>query len=183
MKWTTKDIAFAGIYLALIAIMGFTPYIGFIPISGVSIALILLPIAIVSIHYGWRGAMIGIWTFGLVSFIAGFYIEASSQAIIDTYGAGNWFLIAFGSRFCVAVVVALIALVIRKLPLYARMLITVLSLVIVNTVFYLLFLQLFAEGSFTVIFTTVWINIVVEWTVIPFITMAFYPFLKHFVRK
>lgn len=183
MKWTSKDVAFAGIYLSLILIMGFTPYIGFVPIPGSAIALIMIPIIIITIHYGWRGALLGMFTFGLVSFIAGFYIPGGHTLIIDQ-SVGKWFAIAWGGRMVAGIVIAVIVLVTKKLKLFWRMIIAIVSTLLFNAIFYIgMKCILFESRTFWTLIALSWINFVVEWTVIPFITISFYPFLKQFIKK
>lgn len=183
-RMSSHDIAFSGIYLSLILIMGFTPYLGFVTIGTNTFALILLPIALASIHYKWKGALLSMMAFGLISFLAGLYMPGTHHLIINNQGLGTWFLIAFGGRMLAGIGVALIALAIRKAPLYIRMLLTAIAVAIFNSFGYIgLMCWLIPTNDFIAIFALKWINFVIEWAIIPFIVMAFYPFFKHFIKK
>lgn len=184
-KWNPKDIAFAGIYLALILIMGFTPYVGFILIPGAgAIALIMIPIMLVTIHYGWRGAILGMCTFGLVSFIAGLYMAGSHHLIIQD-SLGKWFAVAWGGRMLAGLAAALIVWATHKFPLFVRMIIAIIVIELFNTIGYIGMKYLLAANNktFWAMIATSWLNFVVEWTVVPAIVMAFYPVFRHVLKK
>ncbi len=64
-----SDIALDGLFIAIIAILTFVPYIGFIPLGFVSVTIIHIPVILGAIVFGWkRGALYGT-AFGLASLI------------------------------------------------------------------------------------------------------------------
>ena len=79
---STKNIALAGIIIALIALMAFVPMIGFINVPPVAITLIHVPVIIGTITMkDYKYALIFGLSFGLFSFIVNSYTPSLTQPL------------------------------------------------------------------------------------------------------
>lgn len=66
----TKRITIDGMFMALLVIMTFVPYVGFIPLTpAVSITLIHVPVLIAAMLFGWKDGLLTGLVFGLCSLI------------------------------------------------------------------------------------------------------------------
>lgn len=72
-KSNTKDIAMLGLFIALMAVLAFVPYIGFIPLTpAISLSIVHLPAIIGTLVLGFKKGMILSLAFGVLSFIRAF---------------------------------------------------------------------------------------------------------------
>jgi uncharacterized membrane protein len=67
-----REMTILAMFIAIIAVMGFVPWLGFIPIFGVSATIIHIPVLIGGTLLGRRSSMILGLAFGLVSFARAF---------------------------------------------------------------------------------------------------------------
>ncbi len=68
----TRNIAFDAIFLAIIIVLTFVPYVGFIPIGPVSLTTITIPVFIGAYIFDWKKGLLYGTFFGLASFIRSF---------------------------------------------------------------------------------------------------------------
>ena len=69
----TKDLAVMGLFIALMAVMAFVPYLGFIPLTpAVSLSIVHLPVIVGTLALGFKKGMILSLAFGILSFIRAF---------------------------------------------------------------------------------------------------------------
>ena len=69
MKITVKDIAVDAIFVAIIAIMTFVPYVGMITLPFLSFTLLHLPVLLGAYLFGWRKGLVFGTAMGLCSMI------------------------------------------------------------------------------------------------------------------
>lgn len=56
----SQKITIYAFYLAIMLIMNFVPYLGYIVIPGVlSLTLMIIPVAVITVHLGKSGALFG----------------------------------------------------------------------------------------------------------------------------
>ena len=67
-KQKVREMTLLAMFIAIILVMGFVPYLGFIQIGTASITLIHIPVLIGAVVMGRKGGMIFGLTFGMVSF-------------------------------------------------------------------------------------------------------------------
>lgn len=72
MKNKTRTIALDALFIAVILILTFVPYIGFIPLGAVSITTITIPVFVGAYILGWKRGMFYGLIFGLSSFTRSF---------------------------------------------------------------------------------------------------------------
>ncbi|PWL97114.1 MAG: hypothetical protein DBY09_06690 [Selenomonadales bacterium] len=72
-KSNTKDITILGLFIALMAVLAFVPYIGFIPLTpAISLSIVHLPAIVGTIILGFKKGMILSLAFGVLSLIRAF---------------------------------------------------------------------------------------------------------------
>lgn len=72
-KNNTRDIAILGLFIALMAVLAFVPYIGFIPLTpAISLSIVHLPAIVGTLVLGFKKGMILSLAFGILSFIRAF---------------------------------------------------------------------------------------------------------------
>jgi uncharacterized membrane protein len=67
-KKKVKDMTLMAMFIAIIIVMGFVPFLGYITIIGISVTLIHIPVLIGAVFLGRKGGIILGITFGLTSF-------------------------------------------------------------------------------------------------------------------
>lgn len=70
-KERIREMTILAMFIAIIVVMGFVPWLGFIPIFGISATLIHIPVLIGAVLLGRKNGMILGLAFGLVSLIRG----------------------------------------------------------------------------------------------------------------
>ena len=184
--FNTKRIAYYSVYTAIMLIMGMVPFLGYIPLGPVRITIMTLPVILITIHFKWHGAIFGACLMGLTSFISGFYNSPLATTMMENYGVGQWFANSFVTRLALGLAVAGITILLDKTKwdLRIKILIIAFSILSLNTVFFLGCLSLImTDKSFLVWFTTSGVNIAVEWTLLPVVSLAFYPYMKHIALR
>jgi uncharacterized membrane protein len=82
MKKNIKDMTWASMFIALIALLGFVPNIGLIRIGFAAITILHIPVILGSVILGkYRYALAFGLSFGLVSLIVNSYTPSLSQAL------------------------------------------------------------------------------------------------------
>ncbi len=71
-KQATREITILAMFIAIIAVMGFVPFLGFIPIFGVSATIVHIPVLIGGTLLGRKNSIILGLAFGFVSFARAF---------------------------------------------------------------------------------------------------------------
>lgn len=100
---TTKNIAYLAVYIALMIIFNFTPQLGYINIGITSFTTMIIPVSLMSIHFGWKGALIGWATFGILYFTQVFI---SFAGVLPFIGVGGAFVVYFIGRFLTGILMA-----------------------------------------------------------------------------
>lgn len=70
-KEKIQEMTILALFIAIIAVMGFIPWVGFIPLFGLSVTIIHIPVLIGAAVLGRKGGVILGLAFGVVSFIRG----------------------------------------------------------------------------------------------------------------
>jgi len=70
-KERIREMTIIGLFIAIIVVMGFVPWLGFIPIFGLSATIIHIPVLIGAVLLGRKSGVILGLAFGIVSFIRG----------------------------------------------------------------------------------------------------------------
>lgn len=70
-KERIREMTILAMFIAIIVVMGFVPWVGFIPIFGLSATIIHIPVLIGAVVLGRRNGIILGLAFGIVSFIRG----------------------------------------------------------------------------------------------------------------
>lgn len=70
-KERIREMTILGLFIAIIVVMGFVPFLGFIPIFGLSATIIHIPVLIGAVLLGRKNGVILGLAFGVVSFIRG----------------------------------------------------------------------------------------------------------------
>ena len=81
-KKLVSDITLDGLFIAILAILTFVPYIGFIPLGFISITIIHIPVIIGAIFLGWKRGLLYGTAFGLVSLLKA---ATSPATVMDPY--------------------------------------------------------------------------------------------------
>lgn len=78
----TKEITLAGMFIALIALLGFVPMVGFINVPPVAITLVHIPVLLGTITMRkYKYAILFGLSFGLISYIVNSYTPGLMQAL------------------------------------------------------------------------------------------------------
>ena len=175
----TKEITIYGIYASIFLFMALTPFIGFIPIGPFAITTLLIPFIVMSIHLGWKGALIGGLMFGIVSVLYGITYGAP---IIAAVGLGKTIVIAVGSRLILGGLIALIITPLKNVNKILKTNIITLTALTINGIAFLGLYAIFAGKEFMFIFTFVSINMAIEWPVVIIIANGIIP-LQDALKK
>lgn len=82
MNKNIKEITLAGMFVALIALLGFVPMVGFINVPPVAITLVHIPVILGTVSMKkYRYALIFGLSFGLISFIVNSYTPSPLQML------------------------------------------------------------------------------------------------------
>lgn len=169
---STKDIAVYSIYLSIFLILG----LGFMAIPGMSVALMIVPLIMITLHKGWRGAVFGTIAFATISFISAPLIGYS---LIAFYGWGGTFVIFFIGRLLLLIPILLAIFITNKyrekINKYLRSGIISFTIVIFNTLIVLLLMALWTNDikRFTFLFASQYaLNIVIEWVLFPTLSLS-----------
>lgn len=103
--FNTRTIAFVSMYLAIMIILNFIPQVGYINIGITSFTTLLIPVTFMSIHYGWKGALLAWFIFGSLYFGQIFISFAGVLGVIGWDGA---FVVYFVGRLMVGVFMSII---------------------------------------------------------------------------
>lgn len=185
IKLKTRTIATLGIYLAVMILMNFTPQLGYIHIgNGFAITLMLVPVILITLHYGWRGAIFSWVTFGFLSLAA---MPIYSPIIMELYGIGGAFVLLLCGRLSAMLVVVLIAYLIRdklKLTIWWQALIIGIATPLLNSTFVLSYAAALNSGkTFIALIATSGVNIGVELAISVVVALALVPLVKYLVQK
>ena len=166
-----REIAIYGLYTAIFLIFGLVPNIGFIIIGPIQLTTIALPICIVAIHKGYKGALFGLFMFGLTSVIS---LPYRSPILLNFLGFPKAFITLFLGRLLIFIPLFLYLYVTKnkKINSYANGFIISLLISIFNTTIILSFLSLFGykNKAFMAFFVLLGVtNIIPEWLIIPFL--------------
>lgn len=170
------------LYLAIFLVMGLTPNIGYIKIGVIEVTLMCIPLVVITMHLGWKGAIFGGFCFGLTSFVTAFTLGSSLVGIL---GIANWFVVALIPRILVGLILAGIILVLPKIckKFFWKTLIVAIFALLINHFAFLTFYFLLAHESFKIIFSLVWINTLIEWPAVIIISTALSHFIKYVQEK
>lgn len=115
----TKGLVEAALFAAIILVLAFTPFVGYIPIGPVKATTVHIPVIIGSIVLGWkRGAVLG-FIFGLTSFLGASFISPTIMSFMFSplYPGGNIFslVICFVPRILIGINAYLVYKIVRKI--------------------------------------------------------------------
>ena len=185
-----RTIAFLAVYIALFIIMTFVPQVGFIKIGPINATMMAIPVTLATIHYGWRGAIFGIVCFIISSILGTIFFTPPIIGFVG--GWGNLLVVFIIGRLLILIPllgVIFIADIIRKKIVtdnknkiiaakYTYAFVLGITISIFNTIFVatLIYAYMYKaenfKDSYWIFFGTLSINIAVEWTVPPIISMA-----------
>ncbi|WP_324672961.1 hypothetical protein U5U50_00675 [Mycoplasma sp. 888] len=176
--FTIKNIAYLAMYMAIIVILTFTPYTGYITIGVISITTVPIVILIASIHLGMIGTLWNTLLFGFWSWIG---------SIVLGYPIFNNILYSFVPRIALALFLIGAYYLCFKIGKFNIFTSTIFAFLIfaANTLFVSIFIFIGIQfigikevSSPSVWLTLIWVNMLVEWGVLVIISIAIYPFLK-----
>ncbi|CAM9114220.1 ECF transporter S component [Mycoplasma marinum] len=183
-KIKVRTITFLGLYVAIFLLMTFVPQIGYIKIGPINATMMAIPVALSTIHYGWKGAIFGLTCFALSSLLGCIVFQPPIVAL----GWGKLIVIFVIGRmliFIPLILVIWIGKIIKNknkeatdkkkhIAKYIYALIIGLTISIFNTIFCGLLIYAFYKDSYTFVafVSLIAINISIEWTVPPTIAMA-----------
>lgn len=128
-KKLVRGIALDGLFIAILVIMTFVPYVGFIPFFfGISITIIHIPVIIGALFLGWKKGLLYGTAFGLASLIKA---ATAPVGVLDPYFVNP--LISVLPRMLFGLITGLMTMGIFKLQLkksYKVVLITIASAVV-----------------------------------------------------
>ncbi len=201
-----RTVAFLGVYVALFIIMTFVPQIGYIKVGPINATMMAIPVALATIHYGWKGAIFGIICFIISSIVGTIFFTPPIIGFVG--GWGNLLVVFIIGRLLILIPlisIIFIANIIRNkstkvnpkkklIAKYVYAFILGLTISIFNTIFVatLMYVYMYKVGtlndSYWVFIASLGINILVEWTVPPVIAMfmaslGFYLEQKEFSAK
>ena len=169
---SVKEISLYGIYASIFLFMGLTPFIGFIPIGVFKISIMLIPFIIMTIHLGWKGALIGGLFFGIVALLNGIIY---GSILIATLGIWKTIVIAVGSRIILGGLIAILIYYIQDKNKYLVTNLIAISALPINMISFMGLYVLFAGKEFWFIFTSVSLNTAFEWPTVIIISNAITP--------
>ncbi|CAM9125988.1 hypothetical protein [Mycoplasma todarodis] len=188
-KIKPRTIAFLGIYVSIFLLMTFVPQVGYIRIGAFNATMMAIPVALATIHYGWKGAIFGITCFIISSIIGTIFFTPPIITFVG--GWGNLLVVFIIGRIMILIplmFVIWIAKVIRDkasttnhrtimIAKYAYAFILGLTISIFNTIFVATLIYVYAHNSgqlndsYWIFMISIGINISIEWTVPPFVAM------------
>ena len=148
-KKIVSDITLDALFIAILAILTFVPYIGFIPLGFISVTIIHIPVILGAIFLGWKRGLLYGTAFGLVSLLKA---ATSPATVMDPYFVNP--VISVLPRMLFGLITGLLAgLVFKnsKNEKVKRVLLAVVAFVstIIHTVLVFVFLVLFHHEFFT----------------------------------
>lgn len=184
-KLKTRTITTLGIYLSVMILMNFTPQLGYIHVgTGFAITLMLIPVILITLHYGWRGAIFGWVTFGFLSLAA---MPIYSPLILELYGVGGAFVLLLCGRLSTMLVIILIVYLIRdklKLAIWWQALIIGIISPLLNSAFVLGYAAALNSGkTFIALIIASGVNIGVELAISVVVALALVPLVKYLIQK
>ncbi len=185
-----RTIAFLGVYVSLFIIMTFVPQIGFIKVGPINATMMAVPVALVAIHYGWKGAIFGIICFITSSIVSALFYTPPIIGLVG--GWSNLMVVYIVGRLSILlpllVVIGIANIVRKKIKIkntkkvffgkYLYAFILGLTISIFNTIFVGTLIYIFMHNAKTfkntywIFIATISINIGVEWTIPPIVTMV-----------
>lgn len=159
---TTKDVTVLSMYVAIMAIMSFVPYVGYWTIGTISITTIPFIIPISGYHKGIKGIMTTSITFAVTSYLAA--IEFGNIIFLDP-------VVAIVPRLILGILIAIIYKLLGEYKVWKLILLTALT-IILNTALVTAFIFISSlyyqdafKGSFKFWLTLIYINFIVEFFV------------------
>lgn len=176
-----KKISFTGVWVALIFLLTIIPYTGFIHVGIFAISTMPLFIAIATWHTGMIGGVATATTFGLGSYVLHFIWASFSSRLFYEHPE-----VAIIPRILVGLSISIFIKYLKEINVW-KFILSVSICALFNSIYVIGFIQIArlydsSLGSFKVIIFAVYINIIIEALVIPFISMPLYPVTK-FLRK
>lgn len=194
--FTAKNVALLGILVALVIVLQL--FASAIPMFGVTLNFSLIPIAFAGIMLGWRGGAIVGFTCGLVVFIT-MAVMGQEPSTAFLFQAEPFILttMCIGKTTVAGIVSGLVFKALSKHKLYLAVAVSSVVIPIVNSGLYLLgivimrtsvaeFLTLESSSAglvFTVVFTLIWLNFVLEMVINAIFTPAIYRVSKVFNKR
>ena len=173
---TIRQLTHLSAYVAIIFILSFVPYTGYITVGTISITTIPFIIAMATYHLGFRGAITTAFTFGITSYLVA--LQIGSVIFVDP-------VVSIVPRFLLGFVIYGIYKLLGKFKTWKYVLL-VSSTVIMNTVLVTTFIFISStyyndsfKGSFYFWLTLIYINFIVEISVAIFISIV----TSHFVKR
>ena len=178
-----KQLAYYSMYLAIFIFIAMTPFIGFIKIGVLSITTMYIPFIVISIHMGYKGALVGGVLFGISAFFNGIAYNGVIVALVG--GVGNLFILAVLSRITLGILVAILILFIRKITnnIFIIVLIITINTLILNFILFISLLSVLSHNTFYFFLVSSLLNISVEWPLTIFISLSFIPIFKSFEHR
>ncbi len=183
-KITIRKMSFLSMYVAVFLVMTFVPQVGYIRIGLINATMMAIPVSLATIHFGWKGALFGLICFGISSLLGCLYFQPPIVAV----GWGQLIVMFLFGRLLILgpiVGVTWVANLIRKKIKannprklytwkYIYALVLGLTISIFNTIFVGLIMFTLSKdtSTFAAFAALIATNIVIEWTVPPFISMS-----------
>lgn len=179
-----RTIVTLGAYLSIMIIMNFTPQFGYISLGGPNtLTLMLVPVILITLHYGWKGAIFGWTAFGILSIAA---TPIYSPSVLSLYGVGGTFVLYLLGRWSAMLVIILIVWLVRhkfKLNIWWQALLIGIFTPLANTTFVLGYATALNNTNFFALLAISGINIGVELGVSIASSIAMVPLVKYLIQK
>lgn len=165
--------------------MNFVPYLGYIVIPGVlALTLMIVPVAVLTVHLGQSGAVFGWITFAILSFVS---LPLRGGATLAFFGWTGSFIALVLGRLCACFFVIIILILFQKSKfannIYIKSCIIGFCTPFLNSIFVLSFFYISKSDLhnkyFFVYFFSYYLNIIVEIVVSLFVSISFVPVFKH----
>ncbi|AWX70042.1 ECF transporter S component [Mycoplasmopsis anatis] len=180
-KTTIKDISYISIYFSIILIFSLVPFLGLVQVFSVSINLLTIIIVIATFHLGIKGSLFTALFVGLGSFISAL-IYGKPLFIFPDISIISRFMLGFISYF--------IYWVFRKkvtiFSVYINTFVTVLfNSVLVTTVLFIhhSIAKIDFIQNFRVWVSLIWLNVVIEISILPILGILLFKFIKFIHDK
>lgn len=166
-------------------IMNFVPYLGYIVIPGVlSLTLMIIPVAVITVHLGKSGALFGWITFAFLSFVS---LPLRGGVTLAFFGWTGSFIALVLGRLSACGFVIIVLIIIQKSKfannIYIKACVVGFCTPLLNSVFVLSFFYISKSDLhnkyFFVYFFSYYLNIIVEIAASLFVSISFVPVFKH----
>lgn len=186
-KINSHKITIYAIYLAVMLIMNFVPYFGYIVVPGVlSLTLMIIPIVVATLHLGVEGAIFSWITFAILSFVS---LPIRGGTTLAFFGWTSSFVALVLGRLSACTIMVIILFLIKKNKdnflgnVYIKSCMVGFCSPILNSIFVLSFFYLcnnkLHTEYFWAYFFSYYLNMLVEIIISLVVSISVIPLIKH----